>query len=135
MPVGFRISGTLESGVHLRMFDPKDEATVTIEELVVSETTGSEDWSVPDRSEERTLKVATGRTVWRLVGRANVPEIVYGNAPDGLGATEGPVPLAPGKTYDVFAGGTIGLLWRRDARGGCRFSVTAAGRVDAPPGC
>lgn len=117
------------------MFRSKDDAIVTIEEVVVSETTGSEDWPVHIGPEERVFTVPTSRNVWRLLGQAKVREIVYAKAPDGLEATEGPLPLVPGRSYHVFVGGRIGILWRRDAEGGCRFFLTADGRVDAPPGC
>jgi hypothetical protein len=117
-PGRFRISGTLQDGVGIAVFRSKNDATVTIEELVVSETTGSEDWPVQVGSEERVFTVPTSRNVWRLLGRADIErEIVYAKAPDGLEVMEGPLPLVPGRSYHVFVGGRVGVLWQRDAEG------------------
>jgi hypothetical protein len=134
-PVGFRISGAVDPGVRFSVFDPKDHATITIEEFVVSEVTGTTEMRLGGTADEHVINVPTTRNVWRLVGRATLPEIVYGKAPNGLDVIEGPLPLIAGRTYGVVVFGKVGVLWKRAAKGGCRFSLTEEGSVETPPGC
>ena len=113
-PVGFEISGDLDSRVHFAVSDLTEaETLVSVREVVVAQVAGGE--------------------VWHLNGQASLQSLVYGQTPDGMEVALGPVPLQPDGAYYIVVIGDSG--WGREAKGTCRFGLDEAGRVHTEPGC
>lgn len=113
-PVGFEISGSLDSGVRFAVSDLTENGeSVSVKEVVVGQAAGDE--------------------VWHLNGRADVRSIVYGQAPEGLQVALGPASLQPGRAYYIVVMGDSG--WGREAKGTCSFRLDEAGHVHTEPGC
>jgi hypothetical protein len=79
-------------------------------------------------------EVASDELFWRLRGEAPVTKVVYGEAPTGLVADVGPIPLRSGKTYYIVVRGEAGLLGQ-NLWGTCEFTVDNSGRVQPEQGC
>lgn len=113
-PVGFEISGSLDSGVRFAVADlTEGNEPVSVKEIVVGQVAGDE--------------------MWHLNGRADVRSIVYGQVPEGLQVALGPASLQPGRAYYIVVMGDSG--WGREAKGTCRFTLDETGHVQTEPGC
>jgi hypothetical protein len=112
----FQISGDLGSGVVFALSDlPPKGRRLAVKELVIAEVNSDE-------------------LFWRLRGDATVTRVVYGQAPTGLVADLGPIPLRSGKTYYIVVRGEAGWLGQ-NLWGTCEFTVDASGRIRAEEGC
>ena len=115
------IAGSLNSGIVFRL-RPGRGRSVRLEESIVVE----KDASVPLGSE---------KIVWKLVGESTAATITYGEAPNGLDAQVGPLPLRPAGTYAIGARGSVRDLFRLTGASSCEFSIDHRGSVAAPHEC
>lgn len=117
----FEIGGNVDSQVVFRLLDGQGR-DIAVKELIVLETGDP-------------YKTTDDEIVWQLQGETRVHTIVYGEAPEGLDAKVGPLPLRREGRYSVGVHGEVPAFIRLRGAGACEFTVEPSGVVSGGAGC